>query len=101
MRHATPALLAALLLAAPLPATGQLREFTGRVERVSGDTLVVANRMGDTMSFARAEATVVRGAKSSWSELASDDRVSVSWKFADEPRTAWVVRVHERGAGRP
>ena len=67
-----------------------MREFTGVVERAGGKKLVVENRMGDSVAFARIEATQVTGRKSSWGELAKGDRVTVSW---NKKRQAHRVRV--------
>ena len=83
--------LAALLFAGP--AAAQYREFPGRIEAVDGANLTVSNRKGDNVTFARDEASQVRGRKSSWAGLARGDRVTVSWKMTDTPRRAWIVNV--------
>jgi hypothetical protein len=79
-----------LSLGMPLSASAQARDFTGVVERAGGKKLVVLNRMGDSVAFTRVEQTKVRGAKSSWGDLAKGDRVTVTWK---ENRQAQSVRV--------
>ena len=83
--------LAALLVAGP--AAAQYREFSGRIEAIDSASLTVANRQGDNVSFARDEASQVRGRRSSWAALARGDRVTVSWKMTDTPRRAWIVNV--------
>lgn len=67
-----------------------MREFTGVVERAGGKKLVVENRMGDSVAFARIEGTRVTGRKASWGALAKGDRVTVFWK---KNRQAHRVRV--------
>ena len=86
-------MVVALSFAFATVASAQMREFTGRIERVSAGQLVVGNRAGDQLSFAAASGVVVRGAKSSWGELAKGDFVTVSWKLDDEPRKAHAVVV--------
>ena len=48
----------ALLLGSSL-AEAQMREFTGRIDRVSKKRMIVDNRMGDKVSFVPAENTEV------------------------------------------
>ncbi len=84
-------ILAALLFAGP--AAAQYREFSGRIEAVDGSRLTVVTRAGDNVTFARDEASQVRGSKSSWAALAKGDRVTVSWRMTDTPRRAWIVNV--------
>jgi hypothetical protein len=70
------ALLAAcLLLLAPASATaqGQLREFTGQIDAVDGDKIIVDNRMEDRIAFVRTAETVVQGRRSAWSQLKRKD----------------------------
>jgi hypothetical protein len=75
------------------PAGAQMREFTGRVSRVTASQLTVDNRMGDQLSFARSQNTRVRGAKEEWAAIESSDHVTVHWSFADKPRQAHRVVV--------
>jgi hypothetical protein len=89
------ALLLLVLLLAPASATaqGQLREFTGQIDAVDGDKIIVDNRMEDRIAFVRTAETVVQGRRSAWSQLKRKDWVTVSWKFVDKPKKAYVVRV--------
>ena len=83
----------ALLLGSSL-AQAQMREFTGRIDRVSKKRMIVDNRMGDKVSFVPAEKTEVTGeGKTEWKELKKKDWVTVSWKFVDKPRKAYKVQV--------
>ncbi len=87
------ALAALLALVVPAAASAQYREFSGRVDQVSDDKLIVDNRMGDKVTFIKVSDTVVEGEKTSWDKLSKDDWVSVSWKMMDKPRKAYKVRV--------
>ena len=91
------ALAAIVALASPFflssDAVAQYRDFSGTVERVSSQQLVVANRKGDVMSFSRSDATTVSGAKGSWGAIAAGDSVSVSWMMMDSPVVAHRVVV--------
>ncbi len=91
------ALQALIALALPLillsDASAEFREFSGKVTEISGDKLVIDNRRGDRVWFSRSEATVVKGAKTSWQAIEKGDWVSVSWKMVDKPRVAHKVVV--------
>jgi hypothetical protein len=91
------ALVAGLLLAAPLLAPGeasaQYREFAGKIDKISKKRMLVDNRKGDKVSFNRADATTVEGEKKDWGKIKKDDWVSVSWKMMDKPRIAYKVVV--------
>ncbi len=91
------ALAAVVAIASPLllssDAIAQYRDFVGTVERISQQKLVVVNRKGDEMSFARNEATTVSGAKQGWGAIEKGDSVSVSWKMMDNPLVAYRVVV--------
>jgi len=87
------ALAALLALVVPAAASAQYREFSGRIDHVSGDKLIVDNRMGDKVTFIKVSETVVEGEKTSWDKLSKDDWVTVSWKMMDKPRKAYKVRV--------
>lgn len=89
------ALLAAATLVLPSLASAQMREFSGRIDRVSKKKMIVDNRMGDKLQFVPAEAVEVSGEgdKSEWGDLKKGDWVTVSWKFVDNPRKAYVVVV--------
>ncbi len=85
--------LATFALGGAKPAEAQMREFTGHVSRVTSSQLVVDNRMGDQLSFARSDKTRVRGAKEEWSAIEPSDHVTVHWSFDDKPRQAHRVVV--------
>jgi hypothetical protein len=84
-------LLAGLIV--PSMASAQMREFTGRIDRVTAKKMIVDNRKGDKVSFEPVEETVVAGEKSAWADLKQKDWVTVSWKFTDKPRKAYKVVV--------
>jgi len=86
--------LVAGLLMVPTWATAQMREFTGRIDRVNKKKMIVDNRMGDKVSFVPIETTEVSGeGKEKWKDLKRKDWVTVSWKMADKPRKAYKVQV--------
>jgi len=70
-----------------------MREFTGRIDKIKKKKLIVDNRMGDKVSFVKVDETEVKGEKENWKKLKKGDWVTVSWKFIDKPRKAYVVRV--------
>jgi hypothetical protein len=81
-------------LAGPSVVSAQMREFGGRIDKISKKKLIVDNRMGDKVSFIRADETVVEGeGKTEWKALKKGDWVRVSWKFVDKPRKAYKVLV--------
>jgi hypothetical protein len=86
-------LVLASMIALSNDATAQHRDFVGTVKQASKQQLVVENRKGDEMSFARSEATRVSGEKGKWESLQAGDSVSVSWKLADNPLIAYRVVV--------
>ncbi len=93
---AAAALVVAVL--APGVASAQMREFTGRIDKVNKKQMIVDNRMGDKVKFVHAkEGTVVEGMKTEWKKLKTKDWVRVSWKFVDKPRKAYKVIVFEKG----
>ena len=104
MRHSsfrTGLVLAAAILVAglllPSLASAQMREFTGRIDKVNKKQMIVDNRMGDKVKFIYAgKETVVEGTKSEWKKLKMKDWVTVSWKFTDKPRKAYKVVVLEK-----
>ena len=90
------ALLAVAVLA-PSAAFGQMREFTGRIDKVNKKQMIVDNRMGDKVKFVYAKGqTVVEGTKESWKKLKTKDWVKVSWKFIDKPRKAYKIVVFDK-----
>jgi hypothetical protein len=85
-------LVAGVVLA--MPSLAQMREFTGRIDRVSKKKMIVDNRMGDKVSFVPVETTEVSGeGKETWKDLKNKDWVTVSWKMIDKPRKAYKVEV--------
>jgi hypothetical protein len=97
----TLALAALVLVALPALASAQYREFTGRIDKVDANKLIVDNRKGDKVSFNRVDDTAVtlqegakvEGKRDAWEDLKKDDWVTVSWKFVDKPRKAYKVQV--------
>lgn len=88
--------IAALLLPLALPsvASAQMREFTGKVDKISKKgKLIVDNRKGDKVSFVRIDTTEVTGEKTEWKKIKKNDWVTVSWKMIDKPRKAYKVTV--------
>ena len=92
------ALIAIVALAVPLAlasdASAQMREFTGKVDRIGKKKLIVDNRKGDKVKFIKVDETAVSGeGKTEWNELKKGDWVTVDWKFVDKPRKAYNVNV--------
>ena len=89
------AFAAALLI--PSLASAQMREFTGRIDKINKKQMIVDNRMGDKVKFVYAKKeTVVEGTKTELRKLKTKDWVTVSWKFVDNPRKAYKVVVFEK-----
>jgi len=96
LRTLAIALAVAVLAAAALPslASAQMREFTGRLDRIGNTKMIVDNRQGDKVSFMKVDSTEVSGeGKESWDDLRKGDWVTVSWKFIDKPRKAYKIVV--------
>ncbi len=88
------ALLAALLpLLVPVVASAQMREFTGKVDKINNKQVIVDNRQGDKVKFMKVDGSVVEGEKASWEDVKKNDWVTVHWKFVDKPRKAYKVVV--------
>jgi hypothetical protein len=85
--------VALVLVAAPLVASAQMREFTGRIDMVNKKKMIIDNRKGDKVPFVKVDETVVEGEKTDWGKLKKKDWVTVSWKFVDKPRKAYKVVV--------
>ena len=85
------ALIAPLLVASS--ALAQTREFTGKVDKIGKDELIVDNRMGDKVKFLKIESTTVEGEKNDWKRVKKNDWVTVHWKMIDKPRKAYKVVV--------
>ena len=91
------AFLLAASLAVPSLASAQVREFTGRIDKVTKKKMIVDNRMGDKVTFVYSKKeTQVEGTKTDWKKLKAKDWVTVSWKFIDKPRKAYKVVVFEK-----
>ena len=86
-------MLVAFSLAFASAASAQMREFSGKVDKISSKKLFVDNRMGDKVSFIKADDVVVEGEKTEWDKIKKNDWVTVSWKFIDKPRKAYKVVV--------
>ena len=86
-------LVAALLVVAG-PAAAQMREFTGRVDKINDEKFILDNRKGDKVTFRRIDTTEVSGqGKTSWDDLEKGDWLIASWKFVDKPRKVYKVVV--------
>ena len=93
-RRVFAAAAALWMLTVPSLVSAQMREFTGRIDRISKTKMIVDNRMGDKVSFVKIDTTEVSGeGKSEWKDLKKGSWVTVSWKFVDKPRKAYKVRV--------
>jgi hypothetical protein len=94
-RTALFAILALLLpIALPSVASAQMREFTGKVDKISKKgKLIVDNRKGDKVSFEKIDTTEITGEKTEWSKIKKGDWVTVSWKMIDKPRKAYKINV--------
>ncbi|MBW2290011.1 MAG: hypothetical protein JRG80_04125 [Deltaproteobacteria bacterium] len=94
-RTALFAILALLLpIALPSVASAQMREFTGKVDKITKKgKLIVDNRKGDKVSFVKIDTTEVTGEKTEWGKINKGDWVTVSWKMIDKPRKAYQVNV--------
>ena len=94
-RTALFAILALVLpLALPSVASAQMREFTGKVDKITNaGKLIVDNRKGDKVSFVKIDTTEITGVKTEWNEIKKNDWVTVSWKMIDKPRKAYKIHV--------
>ncbi len=97
MRRFQVLMIALVALLAPVFAPGsasaQMREFTGRVDRINKQEVIVDNRMGDKVKFIKIDSTEVAGEKTDWKKVKKNDWVTVSWKMIDKPRKAYKVVV--------
>jgi hypothetical protein len=83
-----------LPLAVSSVASAQMREFTGKVDKITkGGKLIVDNRKGDKVSFVKIDTTEVTGEKTSWNDVKKNDWVTVSWKMIDKPRKVYKLNV--------
>jgi hypothetical protein len=77
-------LLAALALSSPLwladSAHAQRRDFVGRVQSISAESIAVKDRRGNIATFTRADNTVVEG-KENWEAIGVGDKVLVRWNL--------------------
>jgi hypothetical protein len=80
-------------------ASAQYREFTGKVDKINSEKMIVDNRMGDKLTFEHLDETKVSDTsgdddkKEKWRDLKKDDWVTVKWKMMDNPRKAYEVIV--------
>jgi len=82
------------LISAPGDAAAQVRQFTGRIDKISSKVLIVDNRKGDKVKFMKIADTKVAGeGKAAWDDLKKGDWVTVDWKFIDKPRKAYAINV--------
>jgi len=97
MRRFSVWMVALVSLLAPLvvpgSASAQMREFTGKVDRITKELVIVDNRMGDKVKFERIDSTEVSGEKADWKKVKKNDWVTVSWKMIDKPRKAYKIVV--------
>ena len=96
--HRFKVLVVALVaLVAPLVLSGgasaQTREFTGKVDKIGKEELIVDNRIGDKVKFLKIDSTAVEGEKKEWKNVKKNDWVTVHWKMIDKPRKAYKVIV--------
>jgi hypothetical protein len=97
MRRVLVSIAAAVALLAPVfvaaSASAQMREFTGKVDKISKSEMIVDNRMGDKVKFEKLDSTTVEGEKKDWKNVKKNDWVTVQWKMIDKPRKAYKVTV--------
>src|SRR5215475_10567748 len=74
-----------LAVMAPGAALAQYRDFTGRIDKINDKKMIVDNRQGDKVTFDKLPDTKVddthEAKKKAWSDLKSDDWVTVKWKM--------------------
>ena len=92
------ALAAALMLAigtamAPGAAWAQKRDFTGKVDKITGSQIYVDNRKGDKLKFTKIDETAVSGLKTNWDDIKKNDWVTVNSNMFEKPRKAYSVTV--------
>ena len=85
--------LALLALLVPGLAAGQMREFRGRVDKITKREIIVDNRMGDKLKFKPDEDVAVEGEKDSYKRVKKKDWVVVAWKMMDSPLVAYKIVV--------
>ena len=97
MRRFLVSIAAAVALLAPVlvatSASAQMREFTGKVDKISKQEVIVDNRMGDKVKFEKIDTTSVEGEKKDWKNVKKNDWVTVQWKMIDKPRKAYKLTV--------
>jgi hypothetical protein len=87
------AFVASMLLVPSFAGADSYREFTGQIDKIKKDKLIVDNRKGDKVSFVAIDTTEVSGEKKSIKSLKKKDWVTISWKFEDKPRKAYKIVV--------
>lgn len=73
--------------------SGAYRQFTGEISEVGATSLVIEPGAGAPLEFAKSPSIAVMGEKVGWNRLRKGDRVIVSWRMADDPRTAHEICV--------
>jgi len=94
LRTVTTRVAPLLLLAVLLPglASAQMREFKGRVTKITRTEITVESH-GDPLTFQAAPDVAVEGEEDTWLGIARGAWVIVSWKMMDTPRLAYKVVV--------
>jgi hypothetical protein len=94
------ALVAFLLpVATANEAWAQFREFTGKVDKINNEKMIVDNRQGDKVTFEKVDDTKIEDTsgdeekKEKWRDVKQNDWVTVKWKMMDKPRKAYEVIV--------
>lgn len=87
------ALFALVALLLPGLAAAQMREFKGKVDKISKREIIIDNRMGDKLRFKPDEDVTVEGEKDAYKRVKKGDWVLVSWKMMDNPRIAYKIVV--------
>jgi hypothetical protein len=80
-------------------ASDRYRDFSGRIDEIGAQQVIVDNRMGDKVPFERIQTTEIEDTsgravpKAAWEDLERGDWVTVQWKMMDRPRKAHRVIV--------
>jgi hypothetical protein len=74
-------------------AEAPMREFRGKVDKISKTEMIADDRRGTKVKFVKLDDTVVEGEKKDWKSVKKNDWVVVHWKMIDKPRKAYKVVV--------
>ena len=78
----------------PIAASAQSREFSGRIDQISNNKLILQNLWGYLVWFVPGTPSVGGGlGRTVWKKRNNHDWVTVSWKMVDKPRIAYKVKV--------